>query len=347
MFLKPITYKKQYDLAIARHIAKLLYVLLYEPMFAMIKSPVSNAKTSELQNAIIQGLVYYQDGAFYSRRKKFSNVVALELEEMGAKYSKSRNAYVIAKSRLNGQILWAIDTYNARTKTTVQSIINFLTVVQGGLGAMPKITFDSILNQMMLDLQKRVKANAKAHKIDLITPDIDDFMESDFVQKYSINLQEWVYKYIEDDIELIKKYLIEMSLQGKTQMTIAKFLKKRYNIDMKKALFIARNESATIVSNYLVQKYQAEGFEYFRWITNYDGRERPLHAELGKKTNNKHGINETNLFRFDNPPIIDERTEQRGYTGEAYNCRCLMSPYVDKDFVQRRRDLYKRSLILR
>ena len=42
----------------------------------------------------------------------------------------------------------------------------------------------------------------------------------------------------------------------------------------------------------LVQKYQAEGFEYFRWITNYDGRERPLHAELGKKTNNKYGINE-------------------------------------------------------
>ena len=52
-----------------------------------------------------------------------------------------------------------------------------------------------------------------------------------------------------------------------------------------------------IVMNEIKKLIVEEGFEEFKWITNIDGRERELHKELNGK-----------IFRFDDPPIIDERT---------------------------------------
>ena len=67
------------------------------------------------------------------------------------------------------------------------------------------------------------------------------------------------------------------------------------------------------------------GFEHFIWNTILDSRERPLHRRL-------HG----RIFRFDEPPVIDERTQQRGLPGETYNCRCSLTPIrIDSPFYSR------------
>ena len=63
--------------------------------------------------------------------------------------------------------------------------------------------------------------------------------------------------------------------------------------------------------------YSAMGFDSFMWHTILDARERPLHRMLNGK-----------IFRFDDPPVIDERTGQRGLPGETYNCRCDLTPIM-------------------
>ena len=93
---------------------------------------------------------------------------------------------------------------------------------------------------------------------------------------------------------------------------------------------MARNESAIATTSYLEAKNKEEGMTEFRWHTNIDGRERPLHKEL-------HG----QIFRFDNPPIIDERTGEKGLPAQTYNCRCTFSPVINKEFWENRRKLYK------
>ena len=105
---------------------------------------------------------------------------------------------------------------------------------------------------------------------------------------------------------------------------------KEFGVSQRKAEFLARNETAIATTSYLQAKYRKEGFTHFKWHTNLDGRERPLHRELHNK-----------IFAFDNPPIIDERTGQRGLPAETYNCRCTFSPVATKEFWENRKKLFK------
>ena len=113
----------------------------------------------------------------------------------------------------------------------------------------------------------------------------------------------------------------------------------------KHAKFLARNETAMATTSYLVAKYKSEGITSFIWNAIIDGRERPLHGNKGDKNSLGEwhkGLN-GQIFRFDEPPIIDIRTGQRGLPGQTYNCRCTMTPVINKEFWENRKKLYKKK----
>ncbi len=61
------------------------------------------------------------------------------------------------------------------------------------------------------------------------------------------------------------------------------------------------------------------GVKRFQWFHSGGGAEpRELHLELDGQ-----------IFSFDNPPVIDEKTGERGIPGQAINCRCTMAPVFD------------------
>ena len=110
----------------------------------------------------------------------------------------------------------------------------------------------------------------------------------------------------------------ELVLKGYRLDAVEKMLQREYNIAANKAEFLARNETGIMLAEYKRVTYQEMGFDKFIWKTITDGRERELHRKLNGK-----------IFRYDNPPVIDERTGQRGLPQEAYNCRCDAIPYRD------------------
>ena len=351
MFLDPIKYNEQIEKKIANVISDFFYDNLYKGLMDIINvsNRVFNAKTTLLQDAIIRGDIYYQNGAFYSKRNKFSREIAKELERIGAKYSKWRKAYVISELKLNTEVLWAIQTEKARTDATVQALVEFLSVKYAELPKLSnEVFFGELVNKMFLDLQNRLYANAKKHKIEFITPKLDDFQLQEIYKNYVDNLHFWIKNFSEQEIIKMRETILQMVLDGKTTRTIAEYIQKRYNIvDKHKALFLARNENAIATTSYLKAKYQAEGFKYFRWHDSHDERVRTLHRKLGKKENNEFGINGTNIFAFDDPPIIYEQKkdgdvirQDRGLPGETYNCRCTMSVYVDAQLYERMHNLY-------
>jgi SPP1 gp7 family putative phage head morphogenesis protein len=63
----------------------------------------------------------------------------------------------------------------------------------------------------------------------------------------------------------------------------------------------------------------AIGVKRFQWIHSGGGAEpRELHVAMDGQ-----------IFSFDNPPVIDEKTGERGIPGQAINCRCTMAPVFD------------------
>ena len=256
MFLTPIDYNKQIENKIASRISEWIYDNIFAGIFDILKisNRVYNANTDIIQNAIIQGKIYYQNGAFYSYTKRFNNEIARELENIGAKYSKYRKAYVISENKLPTNILWAIETEKTRTATTVRAIVEFLTMRLGAINT-DSLIIDGFVNQLMLNLQKQVYKNAQAKRIELISPKLDDFTKNEITQNYINNLDFWIKNFTETEISKMRKDLSTMILDGKSTKFVSEYIQKRYDISKRKALFLARNESAIATTSYLIAKY--------------------------------------------------------------------------------------------
>jgi SPP1 gp7 family putative phage head morphogenesis protein len=88
----------------------------------------------------------------------------------------------------------------------------------------------------------------------------------------------------------------------------------------KRAQLIARDQTSKATTSLNAARMQGLNIRKFQWLHSRGGKEpRPLH------------INELNgqVFELDKPPIIDEKTGERGLPGQLINCRCRMVPVVD------------------
>ena len=329
--LPEIKYKKAYEKIIADKIINWFWETFYKECFKILEEKTVYNDSDIIRNELERGIIYYQEGAFYSTTGRFRNELAKELEAIGAKYLKYRKAYLLDKSKLPTEILWAIDTIKANTSQKITLLQGFLTYQINNIPqSVKKLVFDSAIEQIMQDLQERVYKNAKDKKIELITPKLSDFRANEIAKNYTNNLNFWIKNWTPERIIKMREVVGQMAIDGKSTKTIAEYLHKQLGIDARHAKFLARNESAIATTSYLAAKYQEEGITEFKWHTNIDGRERPLHKELNGQ-----------IFRFDNPPIIDERTGEKGLPAQTYNCRCTMSPVINKEFWENRRKLYK------
>lgn len=330
MALNPIKCKKAYVDLITSEITVWMWTNIFKQCFAILKNNEVLNDASIIREALQSGRIFYQDGAFYAKNK-FSNKIAMELEKIGAKYVKSRKAYVIAKASLPTDIIWAIDTVKAQAYAKAMAINQFLLNQLANMDdLLKKMVFDNAVNAIMKNLQDRVYENAKHHRIELITPKLDDFMEDEIARRYTNNLDFWIKNWTENEIVKMRNEVSIMANAGKSVKSITEYIQKEFGITQRHAKFLARNESAIATTSYLAAKYEKEGFTHFKWHTIVDGRERELH----KKLNNT-------IWRFDNPPIIDERTGARGLPSQTYNCRCSFSPIITKEFLEARRKMFK------
>ena len=335
MELKPIDYKKEYEKLISDEIIKWFWDNIFKECFRILKDNTIYNEDNALITAIQKGLIYYKGGAFYSKTAHFGSRVSAELEKLGAKYSRFRKAYILDKSKVPVDVLGALEMTKVKLITKVTLIQKFLTQQLEAIKE-KKIAFESIVNKIMLNLQSRVYKNAKNKKIELITPKLDDFRRNEIAERYTNNLNFWIKNWTEDEdfnnvtIPKMRDAIGKMVINGKSVKDVENYILSSFTKCKRHAQFLARNETAIATTSYLRAKYLEEGFTEFKWHTNLDGRERPLHRELHHK-----------IFRFDNPPIIDERTGQRGLPAETYNCRCTFSPVATKEFWENRKKLFK------
>jgi len=86
----------------------------------------------------------------------------------------------------------------------------------------------------------------------------------------------------------------------------------------KRAELIARDQTSKATTAINRTRMQGLGIKQFEWLHSGGGKEpRPLHVQLDGQ-----------IFDLDKPPVIDERTGERGLPGQLINCRCRMVPVV-------------------
>lgn len=320
MVFKPIKPSAYFDNKIAREIINWQWNWYYKPILEVLKPSYVVNDINTLQNAIKTGNLYYQNGAFYSKTGRFSNLIAKELENIGARYSKYGRCYRITKAKIPDGILWSIETTNAKVYSDVVAIKKIMDASMGAIDeAIKHLKLVDIAKDMILDVEKRAYANMKANKIQIIEPKMTDIVAKDFAENYTETIKFDIKGKMPEEIIKMREVVGQMAIDGESRITIQRYIENNFIKDQKRAKFIARNESSIAVTEYLKATYQENGSEEFKWIANLDERVRDEHRKLNGT-----------IHRYDNPPIIDERTGTRGMPGEFYNCRCTFIPIFKK-----------------
>lgn len=126
----------------------------------------------------------------------------------------------------------------------------------------------------------------------------------------------------QDSLGRMKEIVTEGYQSGETTTAIVKKIQKAYSVDRRHAQLLARDQIAKLNSNIAQKQQRDAGVEEYIWSTSGDSRVRPGHARL----NNKR-------FRWDDPPVVDEKTGRRCHPGEDYECRCVALAVFDRDTI--------------
>lgn len=106
---------------------------------------------------------------------------------------------------------------------------------------------------------------------------------------------------------------------GAGRATILKELRKVKGLADDRAKLIARDQTSKISAAYNAERAKAVGMRKFQWLHSGGGVDkRELHLKLNGQ-----------IFSYDDPPVIDERTGERGLPGQLINCRCVAVPVID------------------
>ncbi len=96
------------------------------------------------------------------------------------------------------------------------------------------------------------------------------------------------------------------------------YLTKRYEDDARHAHLVALDQVRKASANVNAARLQALGVEEYVWVhVGGERYPRKLHQSYSGKT-----------FRYDDPPVIDERTGVKGKPGDAIFCRCVARPVL-------------------
>ena len=142
--------------------------------------------------------------------------------------------------------------------------------------------------------------------------------------------REMMRKWVEDNVGLIKTIpqenlgkmrdiVLNGYMNGETTTSIVKKIQKVYSTGRRHAQLLARDQIAKLNSNITQQQQRDAGVEEYIWSTSGDSRVRESHRKLNGKR-----------FRWDNPPVVDEKTGRRCHPGEDYECRCVPRPVFNR-----------------
>lgn len=99
------------------------------------------------------------------------------------------------------------------------------------------------------------------------------------------------------------------------------YLKKQRGVTERRAKNIALDQTRKAYSSMNAERMKAAGIKKFAWIHSGGGQKpRPLHVGM-----------DGNVYSFDDLPVIDKRTGERGIPGQLPNCRCGMRPVLEFD----------------
>jgi len=311
-----ISLKESYYKPVEDQLTNLFYNWYYKPILDLMNKKVFNSiynSNNAVIAAIRKGTVAYRNGVFTG---KFTAAISKELSKF-AKYDKRSKTWKgHAPPNIIGAAIVANDNAD-RLNAQIRNLINKLDrnvqeqIKQLSFNIEPAI--DQIDRQLNLDVKNIT-----------VLPEITQDMRNTIAREYTENMRLNIVNeggpgnWNEEQINRLRNMVEKNVLRGSNKNELLEMIKAEWDTSRSKARFLARQETSLFLVQMRDTRFQGAGIEKWKWSSSHDIRVRPLHREL-------HG----KVFTYSSPPIIDERTGERGMPGQAFGCRCTLTPILN------------------
>lgn len=148
-------------------------------------------------------------------------------------------------------------------------------------------------------------------KASIVTPDMVDTFKAIISENVGL-----IKSISTDYLNQVQGSVMRSIANGNGLADLVPALEKYDGMTHRRAHNIALDQTRKAYNNVARDKMQALGVAEYEWIhSGGSNQPRQDHIEM-----------DGNVYRFDDPPVIDEATGERGIPGQAPNCRCTMRP---------------------
>lgn len=149
-----------------------------------------------------------------------------------------------------------------------------------------------------------------------LTPDLEEKVKA--ATAYNVSLIKSIPEQFHEKIE---GFALRSLTGGDGMKGLYDEILKVGGVTEKRAKFIAEDQTSKITTAFNTERMKSVGIKKLRWLHSGGSAEpRELHLKLDGQ-----------VFDIDSPPVIDERTGQRGWGGEVPNCKCTVVPVIEFD----------------
>jgi SPP1 gp7 family putative phage head morphogenesis protein len=294
--------------AIEKKIALLFYNEIYAPLIAELRAEGIENSIDPLLDALKTGKVYYGGGAFSGQ---FNSRITKRLRDIGAVFDRAAKVYKMPEAQLTPDLRVGITAAMARVDALQGRLLDNLASVDIQ-AASKQLLFDfgAVADKINDDLMGAIRPFT-------VAPIFTDEMKANITKEWGENLEIEIKGWADEHILKLRESITQNTFAGNRSRDLDKSIMKGYGVSQKKARFLARQETSLLYSKVREERYADAGINKYKWVTNMDGRERDMHADLNG-----------NIYYFAEPPIVNEKGERLN-PGEDFGCRCRARPVLD------------------
>lgn len=137
----------------------------------------------------------------------------------------------------------------------------------------------------------------------------------------------------EESHRRIASYILKVFQGLYSREDLIAYIMRIGGVDEDRAILIADDQMNKAAERFLVEKWKGQGCKRVRWVHKDDTNPRKYHLRKwngvsGKRNGRPNGLNGYE-FDIDKPPVINQKTKERGYPGQMINCHCRLEPIWD------------------
>lgn len=153
-----------------------------------------------------------------------------------------------------------------------------------------------------------------AIKTDLMTPELKTVIKASTTENVAL-----IKSIAKDYLSKVQKTVMRSIINGNGLQTLIPQLQKYEGITKRHAKNMALDQTRKVYNSINAARMEKAGIKKFEWV----------HSGGGQKPREDHIRMDGKIFSFDDLPIIDKKTGERGIPGQAINCGCTMVPVIE------------------